>query len=73
MLARQAIPKLMCGAAAAAAAGYDSILNRVSHGHKADTDTEVCTQITKTTLATAATTTTAVAANAGDGLHKGGV
>lgn len=59
-----------CGAAAAAA-GYDSILNRVSHGHKADTDTEVCTQITKTTLATAATTKTA--ANAGDGLHKGGV
>lgn len=65
-----------CGAAAAAA-GYDSILNRVSHGHKADTDTEVCTQITKTTLATAAatitTTTTKGAANAGDGLHKGGV
>lgn len=59
--------------AAAAAAGYDSILNRVSHGHKADTDTQVCTQITKTTLATAATTKTTTAVDAGNGLHKGGV
>lgn len=56
-----------------AAAGYDSILNRVSHGHKADTDTQVCTQITKTTLATAATTKTTTAVDAGNGLHKGGV